>query len=83
MGTHQVNELTRNYSERACPQLSQFAEPLWTDPGLKKKKNGGGGVGVHELSPLKKKKLRLEMIRRIFRSNHRKATIITSHTDLR
>ena len=32
------------------PQLSQLAEPLWTDPGIK------SGISAHELSPLQKKK---------------------------
>ena len=29
------NKLTRNPSGNTVPQLSQFAEPLWTDPGVK------------------------------------------------
>ena len=31
------NELTRNSLGNTRPQSSQLAEPLWTDPGLKKK----------------------------------------------
>ena len=31
--------------EKACPQLSQLPEPLWTDPGLK------SGNVAHALSP--------------------------------
>ena len=37
------NELTRNSSGNTRPQSSQFAEPLWTDPGLK------SGISVLEL----------------------------------
>ena len=29
------NELARNLSGNIRPQLSQLAEPLWTDPALK------------------------------------------------
>ena len=29
------DELTLNLSGNTRPQLSQLAEPLWTDPGLK------------------------------------------------
>ena len=42
--------LTCNWSGNVCPQSSQLAESLWTDPGLKSE------IGVCELSPLKKKK---------------------------
>ena len=35
VGTYRGNELTRNSSGNARPQLSRLAEPLWTDPGLK------------------------------------------------
>ena len=31
MGTYKENELTQTSSENTCPQLSQPAEPLWTD----------------------------------------------------
>ena len=44
------NELTRNSSGNTRPQSSQFAEPLWTDPGFK------SGTGVRELISIKKKK---------------------------
>ena len=45
------NELTRNSSENTRPQLSQLAEPLWTDPGLK------SDISVRELmSTLKQKR---------------------------
>ena len=37
------NELTRNSSGNTRLQSSQFAEPLWTDPGLKH------GISLHEL----------------------------------
>ena len=37
------NELTRNLSGNIWPQLSQLAEPLWTDPGIK------SGISVREL----------------------------------
>ena len=46
--TTEENELTRNSSGNTRPQSSQLAEPLWTDPGPK------SGIGVRELSPLKK-----------------------------
>ena len=46
------NEFTRNSSGNTRPQLSMLAEPLWTDPGLKR------GISVRELiSTLKKKAL--------------------------
>ena len=49
VGTYQGNELTHNWSGNAQPKSSQFAEPLWTDPGLK------CGISLHELiSALKK-----------------------------
>ena len=38
-----ANELTRNLSENTRSQLSQPAEPLWTDPGLK------SGINVRKL----------------------------------
>ena len=37
------NELTHNLSGNIRPQSSQLAEPLWTDPGIKR------GISVHEL----------------------------------
>ena len=37
------NEFTCNLSGNFHPQLSQLAEPLWTDPGLR------SGISVHEL----------------------------------
>ena len=52
------NELTRNSSGNTRLQSSQFAETLWTDPGLK------SGISVRELSSTlkkKKKKRRREM----------------------
>ena len=33
------NELTCNLSGNIRPQLSQLAEPLWTDPGIKSEIN--------------------------------------------
>ena len=45
------NELTHNLSGNIWPQLFQFAEPLWIDPGIK------SGISARELiSALKKKK---------------------------
>ena len=44
------NELTRNLSGNIRPRLSQLAEPLWTDPGLK------SGISVRELISTFKKK---------------------------
>ena len=55
VGTYQGNELTRNSSGNTQPQLSQLAEPLWTDPGIKNE------ISVRELiSTLKKKKKKEE-----------------------
>ena len=45
----QGNDLTRSSSENSRPQLSQLAEPLWTDPDLKSK------IGVRELISTEKK----------------------------
>ena len=48
------NELTRNSSGNARPQSSHFAEPLWTNHGLKSVKSG---ISARDLvSTLKKKK---------------------------
>ena len=44
------NELTCNSSGNTRSQLSQLAEPLWTDPGLK------SGISVRELISSFKKK---------------------------
>ena len=44
VGIYQRNELTRNSSGNAHPQLFQLAEPLWIGPGLK------SGVGEIELT---------------------------------
>ena len=35
VGTYRGNELTCNSSGNSQPQLSQLAEPLWTDPGIR------------------------------------------------
>ena len=43
VGTYQENELTRNSSGTTQPQLSQLAEPLSIDPGMK------SGISVREL----------------------------------
>ena len=43
------NELTRKSSGNTRSQSSQFAEPLWTDPGLK------SGISVRELISTRKK----------------------------
>ena len=49
--TCQGYERTHESSVNACPQSSQFTDPLWTDPGLK------SGIGLRELTcALKKKK---------------------------
>ena len=50
MRTFEVNKLTRRSSGRAGPQLSQLADPLWTDPGLR------CGTGEREMISTKKKK---------------------------
>ena len=44
------NELTRDSSGNTWSQSSQLAEPLWTDPGLKR------GISLRELIPTLKKK---------------------------
>ena len=43
VGTYLEKELTSNSSGSAQSQLSQLAEPLWTDPGLI------SGISVHKL----------------------------------
>ena len=50
MGTYKGNELKRNLSGNTQPQSSEFAEPLWTDPGL------NSGINVRELISTSKKK---------------------------
>ena len=61
VGTYQGNELTRKMSGNARPQSSQLVEPLWTDPGLKRRN------GARELIfTLKKKKLGRGMIHRTY-----------------
>ena len=49
-GNLSVNELTCNLSGNTRSQLSQLAEPLWTDPGLK------SGISLSELISTFKKK---------------------------
>ena len=49
-GNMSGNELTRNSSGNTRSQLSQLAEPLWTDPALK------SGISVRELISASKKK---------------------------
>ena len=53
-GSYQRNELTRSPSGNARPQLSQLAEPMWSDPSLE------SGTDAYELisTPKKKKKER-------------------------
>ena len=52
-GNLSENKLTCNSSGNTWPQLSQHAEPLWTDPGLKRLKSE---ISVCDLiSTLKKK----------------------------
>ena len=49
------NELTRNSSGNTWSQSSQLAEPLWTNPGLKR------GISVRKLiSTLKKKNKKVQ-----------------------
>ena len=63
------NKLTRNSSGNILPQLSQLAEPLWTDPGLK------SGITVPDLIfslKKKKKKHRRGMNGQAFSQNPRK-----------
>ena len=45
MGIYQGNDLKRTSSGSTRTQSSRLAEPLWTDPGFKKK----SGIGVREL----------------------------------
>ena len=40
VGTYQGNELAHNSSKNACLQLSQLAEPPWTDPGFESEIGG-------------------------------------------
>ena len=50
VGIYLENKFTRNLLGNFWRQLSQLAEPLWTDPGIK------SGISVHEqISTLKKK----------------------------
>ena len=49
------NELAHNLSGNIHTQLSQLAEPLWTDPGMKTE----SGISVHELIFTLKKKARV------------------------
>ena len=49
-GSLSGNDLTRNSSGNTRLQSSQFAEPLFTDPGLQ------SGISLRELISLKKKK---------------------------
>ena len=51
-GNPSGNELTRNLSESIQLQLSQLAEPLWTDPGTK------SGISVRKQISTEKKKKR-------------------------
>ena len=48
--TYQENEFTCNPSGNTQPQLSQLANPLWTDPALKSE------TGVRELISTSKQK---------------------------
>ena len=50
VGTCQGSESTCNWPGNIRPQLSQLAELLWTDPGVK------SGINVQELISFKKKK---------------------------
>ena len=49
-GNLSKNKLTRNLSENIQAQLSQLAEPLWADPGIK------SGISVRILIPALKRK---------------------------
>ena len=50
VGTLSGNELTCNSSENTRPQSSQLAEPLWTNPGVKR------GISMRKLISNKKRK---------------------------
>ena len=54
VGNLSGNELTRNLSGNIQPQSSQFAEPPWSDPGIK------SGISVCDLIPTKKKEEKKE-----------------------
>ena len=54
--TFQGNKFICNLSGNACPELSQFAEPPCTDPGVK------GGTGARQLISTFKKLLEGELI---------------------
>ena len=60
------NELTHNSSGKTLPQSSQLAEPLRTDPGLKKK--------VDLVCALKNRKCRRGMTRQTFPPKSSQAT---------
>ena len=62
---YQGNELTLNLSGNTQPQLSQLAEPLWTNPDLK------NGINVCELISTLKKKCKRGMNSRTFSQNTR------------
>ena len=66
VGTCQRNELTRNSSRNTQPQLSQLAEPLWTDPGLSSR------ISVNELISTLKKKAQVgnELLNILPKSSH-------------
>ena len=54
VGTYPGNELARDLPGNIRPQLSQLAQPLWTDPGIKI------GISVRQLTfTLKKKKKKI------------------------
>ena len=72
------NELIRNLSVNTRPRSSQFAEPLWTDPGI-------SGISVRELivtSEEKEKKKKKEGKKeRNARANEEIATTATTSCD--
>ena len=59
-GTLSGNKRTRNSSGNSQPRSSQFAKPLWTDPGLKSR------TSVRELLSTFKEKRRRGMNSRTF-----------------
>ena len=82
VGTYQRNELTKNSSGNTRPQLSQLAEPLWTDLGLK------SGTGARELIFIWKKKKKnadgewfVEPLLRVLASEKEKKIMTTVNND--
>ena len=67
VGTLSGNELTRNSSGNTRSQLSQLAEPLWNNPGLK------SGISVRKvISAVKRQQMQAgnELSNSLSKSSH-------------